>query len=432
MSRVNQTATRTTGRDAVRAAAFSLIEVMMAVLILGLGLLGLGAIMPVVVKQQRIGADAVQGTMAANSALAVLEGTARLRSDYFNAAESIAIGKQTSPDFWRNWAETLPNGTNGNTASQNNFTNLLPEDGLWFVARVDATGAIAIGPSRTAGANVNNGIFGVNPVRISMADRLYPSPSAGTTTLDTGLGAPLPLPEELRSYVAPSFVYDVAARRLVARDLRSNPRSIPEASSKVQVAIFVRRVDPEIRVSNPRPSNPADLSASTTLSRPFALVSALADPTIPTAARRWPVSEDDGSASSGSAGEPTLDGRFDGNGGRYSNILRLRVQFDPQDGTWPRDRIVLEDASDNPNQGNFGAGVIARNVIQNGQRIVDNFGNVYRVVGQDDRVADPNAMRVDPPVPGWVGRTVGSTSGLREVLATLQPPVAIVVKTMNP
>ncbi|MFN7560018.1 MAG: prepilin-type N-terminal cleavage/methylation domain-containing protein [bacterium] len=365
--------------------AFSLIEVMMAVLILGLGLLGLGAIMPVVVKQQRQGADWVQGTMAAQSAMATVQGNARINAE-----------------FWRTWAQTKPTSTTGLTPPERNFGNLIPEDSKWWVVRADAlTGSIALGPSRSI-EDFNNNVFQKQPVQIPLADRVYPTASAGV--------------------VKPNFVFDMAVRRLAPRDLNANPPVVPEGASKVQVAIFVRRVDPEIRVYVPDLSPPRYLPSNA--DPDFAYFLALTDISRPTVERRWPVSEETGTA----LGEPTLSGRFEN--ARYSQLLGVEVTFTP--GTdWPRDRIVLGDPS--PNQDSFAAGVVARNVIQPGQTLVDNLGNVYRVLGQDDRVSEPLAMRIDPPVPPWVPATAaGQPDSLSQVLVSLQPPVAVLVQTVNP
>ncbi len=53
-------------------AGFTLVEVLMAVLILGIGLLGLGAVLPAVVKQQQTSTDSILGTIAMNAAQASL------------------------------------------------------------------------------------------------------------------------------------------------------------------------------------------------------------------------------------------------------------------------------------------------------------------------------------------------------------------------
>jgi prepilin-type N-terminal cleavage/methylation domain-containing protein len=368
--------------------AFSLIEVMMAVLILGLGLLGLGAIMPVVVKQQRQGADWVQGTMAAQSAMATVQGNARINAE-----------------FWRTWAQTKPNLSGlipPLTPAEQNFSNLIPEGSKWWVLRADAlTGSIALGPSRST-ENFNDNVFQKQSVQIPLADRVYPTASAGV--------------------VKPNFVFDMAVRRLAPRDLTATPPVVPEGASKVQVAIFVRRVDPEIRVYVPGSSPPRYLPSNA--DHDFAYFLALTDISRPTVERRWPVSEETGIA----LGEPTLSGRFED--ARYSQLLGVEVTFTPG-ADWPRDRIVL--GAPSPNQDLFAAGVVARNVIQPGQTLVDNLGNVYRVLGQDDRVSEPLAMRIDPPVPPWVPATAaGQPDSLSQVLVSLQPPVAVLVQTVNP
>ena len=51
------------------ARAFTLVEVLMAVLILAIGLLGLGAVLPMVVRQQRDSADGTFGLIAMRSAV---------------------------------------------------------------------------------------------------------------------------------------------------------------------------------------------------------------------------------------------------------------------------------------------------------------------------------------------------------------------------
>jgi type II secretory pathway pseudopilin PulG len=50
------------------AAAFSLIEVLIAVLILAVGILGLGVVIPVIIREQRLGAEASMGVAAAEAA----------------------------------------------------------------------------------------------------------------------------------------------------------------------------------------------------------------------------------------------------------------------------------------------------------------------------------------------------------------------------
>ncbi|MFN9951596.1 MAG: prepilin-type N-terminal cleavage/methylation domain-containing protein, partial [bacterium] len=61
-------------KPASHPRAFTLIEVLLGVLILGLGLLGLASVFPLVVKQQRAAQDVVRGVAAAGGAEAVLRG----------------------------------------------------------------------------------------------------------------------------------------------------------------------------------------------------------------------------------------------------------------------------------------------------------------------------------------------------------------------
>ncbi len=82
-------------------AAFSLIEVLISVLVLALGLLGLGAMFPVIIRQQRQATDATLGTMAANAARLELENNGIFRgTPSLPAAAGGPIGDPTPPDAW--------------------------------------------------------------------------------------------------------------------------------------------------------------------------------------------------------------------------------------------------------------------------------------------------------------------------------------------
>ncbi len=66
---------RTHRRSAVPGSAsraFSLVEILIAILILGLGLLGLGAVFPAVIAQQRGAVEKTQGAAVAASAAATV------------------------------------------------------------------------------------------------------------------------------------------------------------------------------------------------------------------------------------------------------------------------------------------------------------------------------------------------------------------------
>ena len=55
--------------------SFTLVEILISILILALGVLGLGALFPVIIREQRLGADATSGVFASNSSRAMLTGS---------------------------------------------------------------------------------------------------------------------------------------------------------------------------------------------------------------------------------------------------------------------------------------------------------------------------------------------------------------------
>ncbi|MBX3361611.1 MAG: hypothetical protein KF705_09270 [Phycisphaeraceae bacterium] len=171
-------------------SAFSLIEVLISVLVLALGLLGLGAMFPVVIRQQRNATDAVLGTMAANAAKLELESNGRLRGQAVIPATSGGpIGEPLATPPWQNVLDTLRS-----SPSTSNFLALPTYDSV--------TGVMRVGE----GASVAN---------IPLASRLFPAPS------QTG--------------AQPRYVWDLAYR--VA------------GSDRLEVFIFVRPIDPNIRIT---------------------------------------------------------------------------------------------------------------------------------------------------------------------------------------
>lgn len=199
-------------RRARLAHGFTILEIMISVLILGLGLLGLGALFPVVIRSQRQGADASFGTMAADAAKAMIQNT-----DYESA---MLPQPPNSPprDLWRAWrldntgAAPGPGGLN-----QPRF-----QRGQWLIPDTNtSTGATEIGiPGNLAYS-----------FRMPVAQRLYPS------------GSP--------NLAPPQFVWDYAIHRI---DDGINDgtlvNGVPNDSTydAMQVAVFVRRLDIRIRV----------------------------------------------------------------------------------------------------------------------------------------------------------------------------------------
>ncbi|MGH7131626.1 MAG: type IV pilus modification PilV family protein [Phycisphaerales bacterium] len=176
-----------------RRSGFSLIEVLMAVLILALGMLGLGAILPVVVQAQRNGADATFGTLAGQ-----------------NAQLYLTSNQRTNRGFWTGWANVR------------NVPEVIPDDTSWKVIPVDQN----TGESRP-GYNLAN-LTATTHARLALADRLTPSDSSNGNE--------------------PQFVWDMAVRRMQRR-FAANQTQPPDVNS-LQVAIFIRRIDQRIRVGN--------------------------------------------------------------------------------------------------------------------------------------------------------------------------------------
>ena len=165
---------------------FSLIEILIAILVLAFGLLGLGALFPVVVSQQRDAADRTQGPAAASSIKASLFGGTTM-VDW----EDLALGLEPSPnandpdELLRRWAFA----TNDQSGLTHNRIRAFADGSLALKGKVE--------PLET----------------IPALARLYPSPF---------------------SSVSPQFVWDVAVRRT-------------DADRPMEVALFVRRLDTGIR-----------------------------------------------------------------------------------------------------------------------------------------------------------------------------------------
>lgn len=166
-----------------RSAGFSLIEVLMATLILALGLLGLGAVLPVIIRQQSVSIDQSLGTSAMQSAIGQLEGRSSLAPERW---KNIIFATQGSEAFWRSQS--------------------------WYVPPVDVNDAsVALFP---VAVDLNTPlsilVYGANE-SLSLGSRVFPTPESGGNE--------------------PQFVWDLAMRR----DFKGGG---------MQLAVFVRRIDP--------------------------------------------------------------------------------------------------------------------------------------------------------------------------------------------
>ena len=185
--------------------AFSLVEVLIAILVLAIGLLGLGAIFPAVIAEQRNAFAVIEGENVASSAEALLTNNEfvdfSLISTDFNRKNANATERYsyewTVPQDGLNyygWTSPIP--------SLYGFTGFMT--GLWSMN------------SNDSGVNPDITIVKNNPElgQIPVAARLFPHPYSGQD---------------------PKFVWDIALRREPSGD-------------RLQAAIFVRRIDARIRV----------------------------------------------------------------------------------------------------------------------------------------------------------------------------------------
>jgi hypothetical protein len=219
-----------------------------------------------------------------------------------------------------------------------------------------------------------------SPVSLEVADRLWPPRNSTGTT--------------------PQFVWDFIARRM------HRAAGEPE---RIQLAVFVRRLDPNIRV-------PAGLTL-------YEVVSGYEIGTYnPVAAvdRRLPVAVTPGGGVTG--GLPSLNGV-----GNYAAPLVMDLEDDCLDPARP-DRLRTRPGSVTTVEFSL--------ATQVGQKWADNLGNVYTVRGMDPRDPTGEWVLIEPPVPSWVRdiQDPNSTDDttIRQVAFVPQIPAAVSVITLTP
>ncbi|MEM1185358.1 MAG: prepilin-type N-terminal cleavage/methylation domain-containing protein [Planctomycetota bacterium] len=341
-------------------AGFSLVEVLLAVLVLGLGLLGLAAVFPVVISQQRQSFDTVSAgpvRVAVNSFLG---------SSQFRAAWSAILN---DPGFNR-FVTTFP--TNPDDSSQEedsvdawvddatfdwetawewdsislNALEQLEEQGDLYVnlGPTIVFDGTAWSTSTADGAqNAASSFADVQVVSIPIASRLFPAPFSGAE---------------------PQFVWDAVARRTINNEL--------------QLAVFIRRIDTGIRP-------PSGFTLSDVLT---GAAGDFDDSDV-----RLPIGIDARNGRSTGAGAPLNSNSF-----VYSLPVRLEVELEGVPSGAPVedqsfDQIVLT-AGDDVNSGR--AEEFIRRAASVGQFLVDNLGVVRRVVDIIEVSDDEATVQVEP------------------------------------
>ncbi len=416
--------------------AFTLIEVLIAVLVLALGVLGLAAVFSVGIPQQRIAGEQLMGLNTLQSAKAVL-----LRDRRLNDPHSPIDPAQMQERGWYGLQQKVADDPGqlfdpGETWSPVGEW-ILPadqagEDGMIFLD------PIADGGDPDAGEVVIESATGLSQlaVRIPVSERLVPAPYTPGTE--------------------PQYVWDFVARRVPtgALDPATGLRA-PTTKDPIEIAVFVRRIDPGIQVPLKERADADDrvrlgrrLRLSDLLTMNAAQIAGDGGGQIPAPLRVVPVSVDPDTS------EPRRDGRTLGSSGtqlgRYATPIGLGVgdtgkryptlNRGPGDGgrrdVIPRDRIPLVPggaSSEDANRLRLGSQV--------GQTLIDRFGNVYRIVGVDNELSEETGVRfviVEPSVPDDLNTPLDFRYPNRSDLdgqvfiTTPQTPVAVEVFRVTP
>lgn len=370
--------------------AFSLIEVLIAILVLALGLLGLGAVFPAVIAEQRRSFDSISGE---SLAAAVQE---QMRSD----SEAFGFGRDRS-------ITTTPGSPRA----------AIEKDGIW---------------ARHPDPRLNYWLFGLGNPRPSgqggnTIDPVSPTNPAYTTNWIVSGGAAIGTNGENLEYIFPGYL---ANGRWTLNTLNSRPRfELPVASrvfpsptsgdnprlvwdpvfrrtpdGKVQVAIFVRRIDDRIRLNDGETLGDAILGLNR--SRPvLPLALSIASGRLTT---------DDGVSSGVAYPEIMSLPAYTGGPGTDPSWLMLNV---------------------NVNDSNFNSTV--EFLRRPGQTFVDSLGVVRRVVGTPTAARGQNAdaaqraIIVDPPFPRSQNPSQVPPRRDLQIIFTPQPPVAVRVFTLD-
>ena len=198
------------------AHGFTLIEVLIAILILALGILGLGAVFPVVIAQQR---DAVQ-TVDGEGIASMIEAILGSSGEVIDFSPKDLLGN----DLPISWFHPSNNFGKDDTANAN-------VRGEWVVRQSQGDTTYQNWPDQPGhlDADYATGIWVLNQTNppnpndpnelsqlLTVADRLFPQPYSGKD---------------------PKYVWDIVARR-------------QPVSNRPQIGIFIRNVDARIRVPN--------------------------------------------------------------------------------------------------------------------------------------------------------------------------------------
>lgn len=312
--------------------AFTLIEVLIAVLVLALGLLGLAAVFPAVIAQQRDAVDRTQGAVVAKVVEQTLENAQFFvdfqglrRDSWFSADTQLQCGEGFDLDTQNMsflWEPSWGWGPAGHMDDQTVVLYL-------------TQGTIGVGFGDTIDLSCSTQTPAPEEeYYIPVTARLYPPPYSGSD---------------------PQYVWDFVPRRT----------RLAGGSTGLELAVFIRRIDPRIRV--PRGKTLSDVLTG---GNGVGIVDA-----------RLPLGVDPVSQRPTGTGAPVNGTGF------YSIPLTLPVLVN----SGALDEIVLDASA-----GASGQDLWKQAVASPGQILVDNLGNVLHVVRVPERRAgDPLRVQVD-------------------------------------
>ncbi len=427
-----------------RNRAFTLVEILISIMILALGVLGLGVLFPVVIREQRMGVDASTGVVVAGTAKDVLS-----TAQWSRGLPSVPLAATPAPPPPLPLPAPQPqpgaccSPVNAPTCAVILESQCAMQTGHFFgegavcsaapcslshpaIVSLGIDGATAwmwetlrdreayaaaslrqnvisdgLGKgfnfTSPASSQINYGegqwFTRVVEPTTGTAKLGFPNSAALVTGLRTvafgntnNITACVDLPVQQRLYpqsatIDPQFVWDFAVQRVS----HFNFYRVPD-SDDLRAVIFVRRVDSRIRP-------PID----GTTNRPKSVIQAILD------GDRLPLGED-------ANGNPTFDGTNGAGGLKYSGIHSCEVEFwyNPSNPAQAHtDRLYIP-------LGLVDSGLTSQlpllfaQMKQPGQKLVDNLGNIHTVVGSGnepgvnaqtfDGVAGGDYIRVDPPI----------------------------------
>ncbi len=197
-----------------RRRAFSLIEVLLAIFILGVGVISIAALFPAGIAQQRASVDDIFGPTVANNALSLLR--TKLKPEDFGTFEQFGVTapRYTIPgDFtWIRPGFIFADDTGTANVDETGAINIFSGGTLTASDASEFAGGYAASNPTLVGIPYNRALYGSAPrILISQTERYYPSATQNGTG-DTE---------------RPQYVWDCMFRKF---------------QGKVLVAIFVYRV----------------------------------------------------------------------------------------------------------------------------------------------------------------------------------------------